>query len=457
MAAAGWCQDECKSEIDGIKLELEILRSQVDALQSVINSQDVYSPNNVDNVINDTMKMQIEICDLNIKNKKLETELCLLSNENRHTIEKLVGRIDSLENTLKCIVNKPVKEHSPGASINQRSIISAELRVDSNEQSIPVREQHEIIKETHTGESSSSYIHDNAILITNNNNILFPESVQPHSLPIEAPHQMGERVRVDIKNHTLVNDPNWLNQLPLIENTPNCIVNKPAGERSREARLNQSSIISVEPRADSNVHSIPVCERHEIINEIHEGLSSPSYIHDNVTLILNNNNKPLTETMQPHPPSTKVSDQMGERVRVDIKNHLVVNDPNWLNQLPLIGNINSSERKIPTKRNDKSQKYSAATNTHPINTTHTRVKSSSQADLPTDSKNCYERKNQPASQFQPNYLEYQSQNYILNDCEMYQPDFPQRHHYIKDRNFLRARQKERATHLAFVRQMMAYN
>ena len=94
-AAAGGCQDECKSEIDGIKLELEILRSQVDALQSVINSQDVYSPNNVDNVINDTMKMQIEICDLNIKNKKLETELCLLSNENRHTIGKLVGRIRS--------------------------------------------------------------------------------------------------------------------------------------------------------------------------------------------------------------------------------------------------------------------------------------------------------------------------------------------------------------------------
>ena len=58
-AAGGGCQDECKSEIDGIKLELEILRSQVDALQSVINSQDVYSPNNVDNVINDTMKMPI--------------------------------------------------------------------------------------------------------------------------------------------------------------------------------------------------------------------------------------------------------------------------------------------------------------------------------------------------------------------------------------------------------------
>ena len=277
------------------------MRSQVDALQSVINSQDVYSPNNINNVINDTMKMQIEICDLTIKNKKLETELCLLSNENSHTIGKLVGRINSLENTLKCIVNKPVKDHS------------------------------QIINETHAGESSSSYIHDNGILISNNNNILPTETMQPHSLPTKASHQMGEKVRVDIKNHPLINDPNWLNQLPLIENIPKCIVSKSVREHSHEARLNQNSIISVEPIVDSNEQSVPVSERHEIINETHEGLPSSSYIHDNVTLILNNNNKSLTETMQPYPPSAVASDEKDGRVSVDTKNHLSVNDTNWLN------------------------------------------------------------------------------------------------------------------------------
>ena len=265
--------------------------------------------------------------------------------------------------------------------------------------------------------------------------------MQPHSLPTKASHQMGEKVRVDIKNHPLINDPNWLNQLLLIENIPKCIVSKSVREHSHEARLNQKSIISVEPRVDSNEQSVPV--------------GHPP--HDNVTLILNNNNKSLTETMQPHPPSATASDQKDERVSVDTKNHLSVNDTNWLNQLPLIRNINSSERRIHRRRNYKSQKYSAATNTRPINTIHTRVKSSDQAELPTDSNNCYDRKNQPANQFQPDYLEYQSQNYIQNDCEMQQPYFPQRHHHIKDWNFLRARQKERAAHLAFVRRMMACN
>ena len=69
-------------------------------------------------------------------------------------------------------MNKPVEEHSQGASVNQSSIIYVEPRVDSNEQSIPVCEQHEIINEP-TQANLRQVIHDNAILISNNNNILF--------------------------------------------------------------------------------------------------------------------------------------------------------------------------------------------------------------------------------------------------------------------------------------------
>ena len=63
--------------IENMTLDLEILWNLVEAIQSVVNSQEV-SPSNVNN---DMIKMQVEICDQTIKNAKLETDLCLISKE----------------------------------------------------------------------------------------------------------------------------------------------------------------------------------------------------------------------------------------------------------------------------------------------------------------------------------------------------------------------------------------
>ena len=56
------CDCLCKESLENIKLDLEILRSQVDSLQSLANSQEACPP-----VINDFVRLQIELCDERIR------------------------------------------------------------------------------------------------------------------------------------------------------------------------------------------------------------------------------------------------------------------------------------------------------------------------------------------------------------------------------------------------------
>ena len=89
--------------MENMKLDLEILRSQVDSLQSLANSQETCSPNN-----NEVIRLQIELCDEKIKNRKLESELGLLASKRISEIDKLVNRIDSLEVKLGNSLNNTV-------------------------------------------------------------------------------------------------------------------------------------------------------------------------------------------------------------------------------------------------------------------------------------------------------------------------------------------------------------
>jgi hypothetical protein len=93
------CDCLCKESLENIKLVLEILRSQVDSLQSLANSQEACPP-----VINDFVRLQIDLCDERIRN--LGTELCLLTKKSTSAIDKLTNKIDCIEAKFENVLNK---------------------------------------------------------------------------------------------------------------------------------------------------------------------------------------------------------------------------------------------------------------------------------------------------------------------------------------------------------------
>lgn len=107
--------------MENVKLDLEILRSQVDSLQSLAISQETCPPNN-----NDVIRLQIELCDEKIKNKKLESEFCLLANKRISEIDKLTNRLVSLEAKLENSFKNPINmENSREGNLSEISFVSS--------------------------------------------------------------------------------------------------------------------------------------------------------------------------------------------------------------------------------------------------------------------------------------------------------------------------------------------
>jgi hypothetical protein len=130
------CDCLCTESLENIKLDLEILRSQVDSLQSLANSQEACPP-----VINDFVRLQIELCDERIRN--LGTELCLLTKKSTSAIDKLTNKIDCIEAKFENVLNKTIMENSLEDNVSHISFVS-QNNVGHDKQKLCVYEQNEI-------------------------------------------------------------------------------------------------------------------------------------------------------------------------------------------------------------------------------------------------------------------------------------------------------------------------
>jgi hypothetical protein len=123
----------CKESLENIKLDLEILRSQVDSLQSSANSQEACPP-----VINDCVRLQIELCDERIRN--LGTELYILTKKSTSAIDKLTNKIDCIEAKFENVLNKTIMENSLEDNVSHISFVS-QNNVGHDKQRLCVHEQ----------------------------------------------------------------------------------------------------------------------------------------------------------------------------------------------------------------------------------------------------------------------------------------------------------------------------
>ena len=68
-------------------------------MQSLANTQAICPSNDKDEIL----KLQIELCEEKTKNRRLKTELCLLTNKRIGQVEELMNKVNLLEAKLSTV------------------------------------------------------------------------------------------------------------------------------------------------------------------------------------------------------------------------------------------------------------------------------------------------------------------------------------------------------------------
>ena len=246
------CDCSCKQLLEDMKLDLEILRSQVDSLQCLANSQEACP-----SVINDFVRLQIELCDERIRN--LGTDLCLLTNDSTSAINKLTNKIDRLEAKFENVLNKTIMENSREDNVSHTSFVS-ENNVGHDKQKPCVHEKNEINYQGNQRNilSPTLTIYDNET--SNRNNIIESTMISQQCITLETTASSietpKEKTNLDIPppNRPPPQSFEWLARLPLTDDDnstafKNNIINKTLNtthcSEAAESTCESNAIISL--------------------------------------------------------------------------------------------------------------------------------------------------------------------------------------------------------------------
>ena len=198
---------------ENIKLDIEILQSRIDCLQSLANSSEYRPFTDTNERLNsEVISLQVELNEEKLRNRHLESKVDILQREINALKSKLDKGLDRIpieitqEENLNQISSKLLKSHNKD---KEKLAFVNESQSPNNQQRKHNRNTYEkgsqITRSTHTDGVTQSHSSATQTYKTRENS--------------KIDRNENSKNKVPSKSHPSSKASNWLNRLPLIDNT----------------------------------------------------------------------------------------------------------------------------------------------------------------------------------------------------------------------------------------------